>query len=534
MYYDHGNGRASTSPTPRRELSIDSSQFPQTGAELNQAMASVYDWEERVLPKQSAKLIHALLKNAERAECPRIPVSWRNFPLFSKLPVEVRQKIWTCAIQGPRIVELEAMEEGGKLQYRPKNPPPLLQTCVESRMEALRCHNSERERNKVNEVASAKWIRYDYDIVHIRNLDFSLPEGGYMRPGHNAARSRRAGRYHGHAGSAAANNGWERRPACFEHIEALAVSRDVLRMSDMRTNYPYESVIRHFFPKLRVLIVLIDDEFDIGEIWANDSSAFDHYEGDPDSRSLFVNHSTGPFRSVKLNKTYEQQIYEEMSDLLIKEAGAHWRSDYLPPWVKVMGCSVPPGVDLRPCGRLPEGYEPSPEEDSEEEESEKEDSEEEEEEDEDEAEEEDGDSQETEEEEESEKEDSEENGDSQETEEEEADLFFYDPPNGFSSKERHGPRPATTNPHENKKFVIHHGRKRVDPEWVQKLTLTKDQRDQYEDVRRDYLDAFESEEERAANRREYELQFAREIESNKESRSKKGKASHFKRTGKRV
>jgi hypothetical protein len=262
-----------------------------------------------------------------------------------------------------------------------------------------------------------------------------------------------------------------------------------------------------------VLIVLIDDEFDIGEIWENASSAFDHYEADPDSRSLFVNHSTGPFRSVKLNKTYERQIYEEMSDLLIKEASAHWRSDYLPPWVKVMGCSVPPGVDLGPCGRLPEGYEPSPEEDSEEEESEKEDSEEEEGEDEEEAEEEDG--------------------DGQETEEEEADLFFYDPPNGFSSKERHGPRSATPNPHENKKFVIHHGRKHVDPEWVQKLTLTKDQRDQYEDMRRDYLDAFESDEERAANRREYELQFARERE-NEESRSKKGKASHSKRTGKRV
>jgi hypothetical protein len=433
MYYDYGNGRASTSPTPRRELSIDYSQFPQTGAELNEAMASVYDWEERVLPKRSAKLIHALLKNAERAECPGIPVSWRNFPLFSKLPVEVRQKIWTCAIQGPRIVELEAMEEGGKLQYRPKNPPPLLQTCVESRMEALRCHKSERERNKVNEVASAKWIRYDYDIVHIRNLDFSLPEGGYVRPGHNAARSRRVGRYHGHTDSVAANNGWERRPACFEHIEALAVSRDVLRLSDMRTNYPYESVIRHFFPKLRVLIVLIDDDFDIREIWENGSSAFDHYEGDPDSRSRFVNHSTGPFRSVKLNKTYEQQIYEEMSDLLVREASDHWKSDYLPPWVKVMGCSLPPGVDLGPCGRLPEGYEPSPEEDSEEEEGE----------DEEEAEEEDGDSQET---------------------EEEADLFFYDPPNGFSSKERHGPRSAITNPHENRKFVIHHGRKHVDPE----------------------------------------------------------------------
>jgi hypothetical protein len=69
---------------------------------------------------------------------------------------------------------------------------------------------------------------------------------------------------------------------------------------------------------------------------------------------------------------------------------------------------------------------------------------------------------------------------------------------------------------------------------VQKLTLTKDQRDQYEDMRRDYLDAFESDEERAANRREYELQFAREIESNKESRTKKGKASHSRRTGNRA
>jgi hypothetical protein len=142
-------------------------------------------------------------------------------------------------------------------EYRPKNPPPLLLACVESCREQLRAYNLSVPRNIANGVASTKCIRYDYDIVHIKGLGFTSRDSGYQRPWFGHIRPDPG------VGNWAESDRWIGRPQCFEHIETVAISRNLL----VTAKDEYQCIIRHFSQKLRVLIVLIDDEFDIGEVW---------------------------------------------------------------------------------------------------------------------------------------------------------------------------------------------------------------------------------------------------------------------------
>jgi hypothetical protein len=55
------------------------------------------------------------------------------------------------------------------------------------------------------------------------------------------------------------SNKWLNRPKQFNKINYLAISRDLLH----HLQDDYEPFIRHFFPNLLVLIVLIDEDIDI-------------------------------------------------------------------------------------------------------------------------------------------------------------------------------------------------------------------------------------------------------------------------------
>ena len=60
----------------------------------------------------------------------------------------------------------------------------------------------------------------------------------------------------------------------FDKIRALAVSRDFL----VHLPDDYEAFIRHFFPNLLILIVLIDDEVDIDSTWGIYDTQYKRYE----------------------------------------------------------------------------------------------------------------------------------------------------------------------------------------------------------------------------------------------------------------
>ncbi|KAI2466027.1 hypothetical protein F4781DRAFT_407250 [Annulohypoxylon bovei var. microspora] len=83
--------------------------------------------------------------SAVTAECTQV------FPLFAKLPIELRFKIWACSLPGPRIVEIKCSTEHPPQTSRPRRGdsrhvvctsispiPTNLHVCRESRREALK------------------------------------------------------------------------------------------------------------------------------------------------------------------------------------------------------------------------------------------------------------------------------------------------------------------------------------------------------------------------------------------------------------
>jgi hypothetical protein len=72
-----------------------------------------------------------------------------DFPLFSKLPIELRLMIWNEALPGPRLVDANFQFEDGEFPFgsdlvscTTRTPPPaVLGVCHESRAEALKRYN---------------------------------------------------------------------------------------------------------------------------------------------------------------------------------------------------------------------------------------------------------------------------------------------------------------------------------------------------------------------------------------------------------
>ncbi|CZR64466.1 uncharacterized protein PAC_14364 [Phialocephala subalpina] len=214
--------------------------FPRTAAEVAKLIAEYPETDPAKRRdeyfKLTGRVCRVLCENAQIAEWPTMPSADSSFTIFPELPEKVPSSTANAS---------------QALQYRPRYPPPVLQTCVEFREEALRAHELERIGDKQEDVARTEWIQYNRD-VHIRDLDFSSPEHGY-RDGED--------------------NEWTGRPACFEHIETLAVNYDVVLPEIAAA----PSLIRHFFPKLRVLLLLIDEEYEIEKFW---SGNYHRYEMD--------------------------------------------------------------------------------------------------------------------------------------------------------------------------------------------------------------------------------------------------------------
>lgn len=129
----------------------------------------------------------------------------------------------------------------------------------------------------------------------------------------------------------------------------------------------YQCLIRHFFPKLRVLIVLIDDEFDIGEVWKprDEYQSYEDARLDDDDYTLYEDKKyvlkrltlacTGLFRDVAKSKQYAYHIKDEM-EYAFKNEEESW-GDYIAPGLVVKGCSLQLDSDyLRDCDRRPDGY----------------------------------------------------------------------------------------------------------------------------------------------------------------------------------
>src|SRR5690348_5946444 len=114
------------------------------------------DTEKPAVNSYPRPLIYSIQTASYRGERP----DPRSFSFFSKLPTEIRIKIWHCAMSIPRIKEIVFDKN-----WNFKNTilgPSLLYTCRESRRECLSSYNTK------SDLAGQEWIRFDRDILFFK------------------------------------------------------------------------------------------------------------------------------------------------------------------------------------------------------------------------------------------------------------------------------------------------------------------------------------------------------------------------------
>jgi hypothetical protein len=208
----------------------------------------------------------------------------------------------------------------------------------------------------------SRWLRLDIDIIHVKpisgTLDLLCLSEIFAKPGHTLPI-----RQHSRLNSQVnlSTDKWLGRPVHYDQIKTLAISRDLL----VHLPDDCEPFIRHFFPNLLVLIVLIDDETDIDEEWGVHDLDYSRYDK-PRPKKLrtlstsnpyniprfdFAQKCKAPFKEVKLNVDYRMDIEFEMRKRFEKEEEIY--NFYTAPRIQVLGAFVPQGVYVRHCGRLP-------------------------------------------------------------------------------------------------------------------------------------------------------------------------------------
>ncbi|KAG9236049.1 hypothetical protein BJ875DRAFT_457505 [Amylocarpus encephaloides] len=290
-----------------------------------------------------------------------------SFALFPKLPVELRVRIWAHAISVPRIVEMEKIPswhdeicrnigQPDRWHYRVKSLPALLSTCSESRQEVL-----EASRGNANssigptDSPDPAWIRYDYDILHLKARTWVDIYGTWIGHRWFEPDVRETSRYYDH------ENRNSKMRNCFNNIQAVAINQEVFLTTAERPS----NVMRHFFPNLKLLIVLIDGGAEIHGIGRLRTKGLDTCGVDPYQRWAFMTASTGPFRVVCERHIYQRDIERTMrrNFRIEEERSKDSVPPYVAPQVVAMGCSLPPGVKIPACGQITSrGFAPEPKE----------------------------------------------------------------------------------------------------------------------------------------------------------------------------
>lgn len=196
-------------------------------------------------------------------------------------------------------------------------------------------------------IAGPEWFRSDVDTVHLKSLEYGSSKVQFRDPTYGLRHV----------------NAWKGRPDVFGMVKYLAINREVLAYTF--NTVPYASIIRHFFPSLQELIVLVDDGIDIEKVWEGTLDLtyrenFEPYERyklphQLYPRDAFVNASKGPFvRVSEQNLGYEAWLKVRLVRSF--EVAERNYPEYVMPKISIMGCSLPKNVELPDCGRWPKGH----------------------------------------------------------------------------------------------------------------------------------------------------------------------------------
>ncbi|KFX87754.1 hypothetical protein V490_08028 [Pseudogymnoascus sp. VKM F-3557] len=244
-----------------------------------------------------------------------------SFFRFSELPLEIRQQIWQLAGLGLWVVEVEVKKPDGQWRLERKgairpSSLSLLLACDESRQQCLEAY----ERSSTT--TGKEPIRFDWDVLYLKSLNFS---DEFTRPNFLEMIQRWNPIDDLDYGIADRSNKWDGRPDNLDMVRTLAIHRDTLT----QTGDDYECVLRHFFPRLQLLMVLIDDDVAIKTAWGVKDNDF------------------RPFAVVsEKNKHYEMYVEMEIEKRLKREEQDY--KQYTAPVLRVMGCQLPV------CGRYPQ------------------------------------------------------------------------------------------------------------------------------------------------------------------------------------
>lgn len=243
-------------------------------------------------------------------------------------------RIWHHALSVPRIVELDSIatthDNGleGCVLLKNKKPPPLLRTCRESRHEALKAYNCAKSA-----------LRGDHDIFHLKSCWFYSTK--CMVPDFESNKiswdTSGLGQWDSSEGRNRVNSTdkWLEQPDLFRKLRVLAVNIELFGV--LRNDF--ECAIRHFFPNLLALVLLV-----------NDGNITMYPTRDPNQRawqilrdlsnpeycSDCIRKSTGSFTTSIQDKQYAEEIRQKTEYHL--EAEAEFYENYHTPRVVVMTC----------------------------------------------------------------------------------------------------------------------------------------------------------------------------------------------------
>jgi len=318
--------------------------LPETFEQLDEVIASykrgndATPWDRRnEINRLSTRLRTDIEQNVSNAWNESMESQDHTFTPFSRLPIELRFLIWEYALSTPRIIEVGKVPRTRPFEYKTKTVPPLFYANRESRRTAQSVYRSGASPAELSAFDRGNWIRYGYDIVHLRNFEFSEPEAGYENTVNTIPQT----------WEPFGVRQWSDWPRMFEHFRTLSLSRETMGPSLSSFSDLCPTLLRHFFPNLSTLIVLIDHEVDFWHIrrenndwWRArgiDTSSwrpimFDTYENVDSyraSRRLFSETCTGPFLETPADVAdtgmveYKKFIQREIQDKLDWEEWAH-------------------------------------------------------------------------------------------------------------------------------------------------------------------------------------------------------------------
>jgi hypothetical protein len=297
-----------------------------------------------------------IIRNATIASYCGEPPATGSFTLFPRLPAEIRIRIWHHAISVPRIVEVEEMDDPRRIsgtvglsnerwKFKNTNPPPLLSTCKESRQEILKEYKNYTD--VTMSIAGPEWIRFDWDILYLKNLDFAKNGYGFTLPGFERSiqRWRPADIFDAIFDTITEESDkWIGRPDLFQHVTTLAINRETFYFG---TYDDCECIIRHFFPNLAVLIILIGNDINTELECRIKENDFAPYDVDWDRRFPrydAVPPGKGPFNYLtEVNRHYGEYIMEDVETRFLREEEY---AGYATPVIEVMGCDLPHWADV--------------------------------------------------------------------------------------------------------------------------------------------------------------------------------------------